>query len=227
MNHYWSLTKKSSNINLSCYLIFKTRMIKISTLSRTGWHPYYNQLYETVVYQLVSWGRCIWNTLHWRNFCHTPPWSPRKNNIVPPIIFKQNWSDSTTASNTVASRKIKPVSPLVVLPWYLLAVWPPKCAGCLYVAIIRRPWQTKCPNNLVSLNQVTDLGNCVSLDQLESSDPGFIEQIKVRPTKKSYCLATIFIYHYIDHSYLFLQNIPTSVETVQAKTPLRNTSRRL
>ena len=89
----------------------------------------------------------------------------------------------------------------------------------MYVAITRRPLWTKCPNNSGSLLQVAGLGNSFFLDQLDFSTTGYIAQIKVRPTKQRYCVATISINHYSYHSYVFLKIIRTYYEKFQYKNP--------
>jgi hypothetical protein len=60
-------------------------------------------------------------------------------------------------------------------------------------------------------------GECVSVDQLESSVLGLIGQMKGHPTKSRYLVATVFVYHYSNLSYVHLQISTTSEETVQAK----------
>jgi hypothetical protein len=64
----------------------------------------------------------------------------------------------------------------------------------------------------------TKSGECVSVDQLESTIPGFIGQFKGALTKDRYRAATVFVDHFSRFSYIHLQRGLTSVETVQAKT---------
>ena len=64
---------------------------------------------------------------------------------------------------------------------------------------------------------VTKPGDCVSVDQLESTVPGLIAQLKGIPTKVCYCTATIFMDHFSRLSYVHLQKSLSSEETVQAK----------
>ena len=47
--------------------------------------------------------------------------------------------------------------------------------------------------------------------------PGFIFQLKVSPTKQLYHTATVFIYHHIDISYLYLYKGLKFNENVQRK----------
>ena len=53
------------------------------------------------------------------------------------------------------------------------------------------------------------------MDQIESSNPGFIAQIKGRPTKQSYFSETKFTDRYSDLLYVHLHKIFTSNDTVQ------------
>jgi hypothetical protein len=64
---------------------------------------------------------------------------------------------------------------------------------------------------------VTGPGDCVSVDQLESSTPGFVAQLKGILTKIRYTCATVFVYHYSRLGYVTMQQQLTSDETVEAK----------
>ena len=63
---------------------------------------------------------------------------------------------------------------------------------------------------------ITKPGECVSVDQLESTTPGLIAQLK-HPTKARYRVATVFIDHATRFSYVYLQQSTNAEETVQAK----------
>ena len=73
------------------------------------------------------------------------------------------------------------------------------------------------PQNCGKLQQVMAPGKSVSVYQLESSILGFIVQLKGRTTKHLYRAATIFINHHSDISYVYLHNILTFDDMVQAK----------
>ena len=94
----------------------------------------------------------------------------------------------------------------------------PLCTSCLFGKATRRPWRTKTPANAISsVRQVTKPGDCVSIDQLESSTPGLIAQLKGRPTVQRYRAATIFVDHFSGLSYVHLQKTTNAEETVEAK----------
>ena len=91
-------------------------------------------------------------------------------------------------------KKIKVLCALGILPRKLLKVQAPKCSACIYGAMTKVPWRSK--GHQSSINDITECtapGQCVSIDQLESSTPGFIAQLKGRLTKDRYQAATIFV----------------------------------
>jgi hypothetical protein len=93
----------------------------------------------------------------------------------------------------------------------------PMCSGCMYGKATKRPWRTKTPPNEMRIPTITGPGCCVSVDQLVSTTPGIIAQLKGIPTTKRYTVATIFVDHYSRLSYVYLQKTSSSAETVQAK----------
>ena len=106
---------------------------------------------------------------------------------------------------------------LGIIPRRLIHVKSPKCAGCIYGAMTKRPWRTKAQQNKQKIRSVTRPGDCVSVDQLESTTPGFIAQLKGKLTKQRYRAATVFVDHASRLSYVHLQKSLSSDETVQAK----------
>jgi hypothetical protein len=82
----------------------------------------------------------------------------------------------------------------------------------------RRPWRSKGYNNKDE-NPTNELqpGDCVSVDQLESTTPGLIAQLKGVPTTARYKVATVFVDHATRFTYVHLQKSTNAEETVQAK----------
>jgi hypothetical protein len=113
--------------------------------------------------------------------------------------------------------KIKLLALLRILPRKLAAVKPPKCAGCIYGSMTRRPWRTKSAQNKGKLRIVQSPGECVSVDQLKLQLLGFVAQLKGKLTRKRYKAATVFVDHKSRLSYVHLQESLTSKETVEAK----------
>ena len=101
------------------------------------------------------------------------------------------------------------------LPKQLASVIPPFCAACKYGKQTKRPWRTKGPQG--HIRTTTHPGQVVSVDQLESTTPGFVAQLKDLLTTQRYHYATIFVDQYSKLSFVFLQKRITSAETVLAK----------
>ena len=101
------------------------------------------------------------------------------------------------------------------LPKRLATVIPPFCAACRYGKQTKRPWRTKGLQG--HIRTTTQPGHVVSVDQLESTTPGFVAQLKGLLTTQRYNYATIFVDQYSKLSFVFLQKRITSAETVLAK----------
>ena len=111
--------------------------------------------------------------------------------------------------------KLKAMARLGILPRRLANVENPKCASCYFGKMTKRPWRTKVqPRRVIP---TTKPGQCVSVDQMESTTLGFVAQLKGRLTKRRYRVATVFVDHFSDLSYVHLQSSTTSAETVEAK----------
>ena len=89
--------------------------------------------------------------------------------------------------------------------------------GCLYGAMKKSQWSTKSARSRGSIWKASAPGECISVDQVEYSTPGFIDQLKGKPTKHCYCATTIFLDHYSDLTHVNMQRVLLSDETVQAK----------
>ena len=103
-----------------------------------------------------------------------------------------------------------------LLPKKILKANIPICPACQYGKIHCKPWKAK-ENHPKASRVATKPGQIVSVNQLESPTPGFIAQLKSILTKQCYKYATVFIDQYSQLSYIFLQRMIMSNETVQAK----------
>jgi hypothetical protein len=83
-----------------------------------------------------------------------------------------------------------------ILPRMLSTVQPPKRAGCIFGAMAKNPWRTKPSPGKVKTMVVRGPGDSVSVDQLESSTPGLVTQLKGILNKRRYTCATVFVDHY-------------------------------
>jgi hypothetical protein len=79
------------------------------------------------------------------------------------------------------------------IPKKLAKVAPPKCAGCLFGAMTKIPWCGKETKASHEVFVATKPGECVSVNQMKSTEPGFYVQLKEKLTKKRYRCATIFV----------------------------------
>jgi hypothetical protein len=82
----------------------------------------------------------------------------------------------------------------------------------------KKPWRTKAPPSSIQASRtITKPGDCASVDQLESSTPGIIAQLKGTPTTKRYKAETTFVDHCSGLGYVHLQKSTSALETVEAK----------
>jgi hypothetical protein len=102
-------------------------------------------------------------------------------------------------------------------PKKLTKVLPPKCAGCLFSAMTKLPWQGKETKTNHEVFVATKPGECVLVDQMTSMEVGFYAQLKGKLTKKQYKCATIFVGHYSHLRFVHLQLDDKSNETLTTK----------
>jgi len=89
------------------------------------------------------------------------------------------------------------------------------CPACAYSKATRRPWRYKSGNH--KIKESTKPVQCVSIDTFESSTTGFVVQLKGSLTNKRYKVATVFIDHYSDLSFVCPQEDNSSAELIKAK----------
>jgi GAG-pre-integrase domain len=103
------------------------------------------------------------------------------------------------------------------LPARLASCPKPECASCRFGRATKVAWRVKGSQNQSHINTCTSPGQCVSVDQLESTSPGFIAQLKGSLTRMRYRYVTVFTDHFSDLSYVHLQKTIKSAETLEAK----------
>jgi len=92
------------------------------------------------------------------------------------------------------------------------------CNDCCGAKATRRPWRNKSAKyNQTHLKKATHPGEVVSVDQLESSIPGFIRQMTGKLTRQCIVASTVFVDHASDFSYVYHQTSMTSEETLKSK----------
>ena len=101
------------------------------------------------------------------------------------------------------------------IPKHLANVLPPVCAGCAFGAMTKVPWKNRETTRTVF--KATNPGQCVSVDQMISTQVGFYPQLKGKLTKQRYRGSTIFIDHFSGYKYSRLMTHFLLEETVAAK----------
>jgi hypothetical protein len=116
-------------------------------------------------------------------------------------------------------RKIQQLARYSKIPAKLANVRPPRCTGCLFGAMSKVPWRTKeRRDDGHAIFAATKPGECVSVDHMQSTEPGFYAQAKGTLTKTRYRNSTIFVDHFsrLQFVYLMTSNLTLS-ETIDAK----------
>jgi hypothetical protein len=103
------------------------------------------------------------------------------------------------------------------IPKKLAKVKPPKCKGCLFRAMTKIPWQGKEAKASHEVFIATKPGECISVDQMMSTEVGFHVQMKGKLTKMRYRCATIYVDHYSHLHFVHLQINDSLVKTITAK----------
>jgi len=103
-----------------------------------------------------------------------------------------------------------------MLPKRLSECRVPMCTSCLFGKATRKPWRTK-PTKAKAVQTVTRPGQCVSVDQLISTTPGLIAQLRGKPTTKRYQAATVFVDQYSGLGFIHLQKTTSADETIEGK----------
>jgi hypothetical protein len=105
----------------------------------------------------------------------------------------------------------------------LASVCPPHCASCLFGAMTNIPWKTKASsNNGNSVFAATKLGECVSVNHMQSTEPGFYGQAKGALAKTPCKNVTVFVDHclHLQFVYFMTSNL-TLLETLNAKSAFK------
>lgn len=103
------------------------------------------------------------------------------------------------------------------LPHHLASCKIPQCAAFLYGKATKWPWQTRTPANKVTPTVVSDPRDCVSVNHLISSTPGLVAQIQGWLIRHWYAVTTVFVDHYSQLSFIYMQKGTTGEERLEAK----------
>ena len=113
--------------------------------------------------------------------------------------------------------RIRKLSQRGDLPGHLAQAKTPRCAACMFGKATRRPWRTKAPINKNAIPAVTTAGDVVGVDQLISSTPGLVAQMRGILTRKRYTTTTVFVDHFSNLSFVHHQLSTAAVHTIEAK----------
>jgi hypothetical protein len=95
---------------------------------------------------------------------------------------------------------------------------PPMCNNFCGAKATRKPWRGKGKRyKQIHLKKTPHPGEVVSVDQLESSIPGFIGQMTGNSTNQHIVASTAYVDHASDLSYVYHQTSMTSGETLKSK----------
>jgi hypothetical protein len=86
----------------------------------------------------------------------------------------------------------------------------------MYGKLTKKPWRYKKENQHIQ-NDTTVVGTCFLVDQMELHVPGLIAQVKGIPTRERCKVATVFVNHAGDYTYVYLQTNTSSAQTLAAK----------
>jgi GAG-pre-integrase domain len=120
-------------------------------------------------------------------------------------------------------KTIQHMSIIGQLPRSLAKQTPPKCQACMYGKAIRIPWRVK--GNQHTIKSTTQPEECISVDQMESSCPGLIAQLKGISTTQRYKHLTVFVDHYTRYTYVNMQQSTSSGDTLTAKKEFESLSK--
>ncbi len=81
----------------------------------------------------------------------------------------------------LTSPKLKQLTLNGEIPKRLAKVTPPKCAGCIFGAMTKIPWHGKETKASHEVFTATKPGECVSVNQMVSTEVGFFAQMKGYP----------------------------------------------
>jgi hypothetical protein len=151
------------------------------------------------------------------------------NRKLPVIIEdeEERQLDSTSAEflryhqkfNHVSPKRIQMMAKQRILPFRLSKCPIPVCTACLYGKATKRKWRGKHADNTKESHVPTRPGAVISIDQMISPTAGLVAQNTGILTKARYKVATVFIDHATDFSYVAcgIQKSTAADETIKSK----------
>ena len=114
-------------------------------------------------------------------------------------------------------KTLRAMALLDMLPRHIMQARPSKCVICHYGAMTIKPWRTSEKGTGIKPTPIHRPGDCISIDQMESSVPGFVAQLKGCLTRKRYAVTTVFVDHYSRLKYVHPQTSTSAQDTLDAK----------
>jgi hypothetical protein len=114
-----------------------------------------------------------------------------------------------------------------VLPQRLATCRVPQCTACYYGKASQRPWREKGSAYRNKIASATVPGQIVSVDQMQSTVPGLVGQLKGIPTRQRYHYVTVFVEQFSGFSFVHLQKTSSGEETLDAKIAFEGFARSL
>ena len=94
----------------------------------------------------------------------------------------------------------------------------PVCVSCVFGMSHRHPWRSKVTPGTIHKDSETEPGDCVSIDQIVSAQPGLIPQISGYLKNMRIWGDTIFVDHFSDFTHVAMMIYLALDETLLAKT---------
>jgi transposase InsO family protein len=149
-------------------------------------------------------------------------------NRKPPVVIEdeeERQIDNVSAEflryqqkfNHVSPKRIQMMAKQRILPFRLSKCPVPVCTACLYGKATKRKWRSKHADNMKESYVPTKPGEVISIDQMISPTAGLVAQNTGMLTKARYKVATVFIDHATDYSYVAIQKSTAADETIKAK----------
>ena len=140
----------------------------------------------------------------------------------------QSYDQQITTVNTAAEflrlrykyghlsfKRLRLMAKLGIIPNNFSKCDTPTCTSCVYAKSTHKPWNGRSINTPHKPRQVTYPRKIVFVDQLVSTTQGIVAQITDILTTKRYKYATVFLDHLSRYSYMHLQQIASSEDTVE------------
>jgi hypothetical protein len=108
------------------------------------------------------------------------------------------------------------------IPKKLPKIMPPKRAGCLFGAMTKLPWQGKETKASHKVFIATKPGECISVNQMMSTEVDLYSQLEGKLTKKRYKCTTVFVDHFSRLRFIHFPLDASSEKQWPSSLPLNN-----